>query len=100
MKTLSLETDYKIKLPLDWVKEFRTLRRHINDRICKGCSSCTFREDGMDKAPGNVETASGSQIVWKVVFKEERHRQNANPLGEMTFVFHRTRWLKCGQGVA
>ena len=22
MKTLSLETDYKIKLPLDWVKDF------------------------------------------------------------------------------
>ncbi len=23
MKTLALETDYKIKLPLDWVKELR-----------------------------------------------------------------------------
>ena len=39
----------------------------------------------MDKTPGNCRNCIGSQIVWKVVFNEERRRQNANPFGEMTF---------------
>lgn len=65
----------------------RTLRRHINDVFARDAHiALALREDAAWVKPQEiVETASGSQIVWKVVFKEERHRQNANPLGEMTF---------------
>ena len=65
----------------------RTLRRHINDAFARDVHiALALREDAAWIKPQEiVETASGSQIVWKVVFKEERHRQNANPLGEMTF---------------
>ena len=65
----------------------RTLRRHINDAFARDAHiALALREDAAWVKPQEiVETASGSQIVWKVVFKEERHRQNANPLGEMTF---------------
>ena len=65
----------------------RTLRRHINDAFARDVHiAFALREDAAWIKPQEiVETASGSQIVWKVVFKEERHRQNANPLGEMTF---------------
>ena len=65
----------------------RTLRRHINDAFARDVRiALALREDAAWIKPQEiVETASGSQIVWKVVFKEERHRQNANPLGEMTF---------------
>ncbi|MCE2413285.1 TIR domain-containing protein [Candidatus Poribacteria bacterium] len=65
----------------------RTLRRHINDTFARDVHiALALREDAAWVKPQEiVETASGSQIVWKVVFKEERHRQNANPLGEMTF---------------
>ena len=65
----------------------RTLRRHINDAFARDIHiALALREDAAWIKPQEiVETASGSQIVWKVVFKEERHRQNANPVGEMTF---------------
>ena len=65
----------------------RTLRRHINDAFARDVHiALALREDAAWVNPQEiVETASGSQIVWKVVFKEERHRQNANPFGEMTF---------------
>ena len=65
----------------------RTLRRHINDAFARDVHiALALREDAAWIKPQEiVETASGSQIVWKVVFKEERHRQNANPFGEMTF---------------
>ena len=65
----------------------RTLRRHINDAFARDVHiALALREDAAWVKPQEiVETASGSQIVWKVVFKEERHRQNANPVGEMTF---------------
>ena len=65
----------------------RTLRRHINDAFAKDVHiALALREDAAWVKPQEIiETTSGSQIVWKVVFKEERHRQNANPLGEMTF---------------
>ena len=65
----------------------RTLRRHTSDVFARDVRiALAFREDAAWVKPQEiVETASGSQIVWKVVFKEERHRQNANPLGEMTF---------------
>ena len=65
----------------------RTLRRHINNAFARDAHiAFALREDAAWVKPQEiVETASGSQIVWKVVFKEERHRQNGNPLGEMTF---------------
>ncbi len=36
MKTLSLETDYKIKLPFDWVKELGLESGVLIDRIDDG----------------------------------------------------------------
>ena len=65
----------------------RTLRRHINDTFARDVHiALAFREDAAWVKPQEiVETASGSQIVWKVVFKEEKHRQNESPLGEVTF---------------
>ena len=66
---------------------FRTLRRHINDAFARDAHiALALREDAAWVKPQEiVETASGSQIVWKAVFNEERHKQNANPFGEMTF---------------
>ena len=65
----------------------RTLRRHINEAFARDVHiALALREDAAWVKPQEIgETASGSHIVWKVVFKEERHRQNANPLGGMTF---------------
>ena len=65
----------------------RTLRRHINNAFARDIHiALALREDAAWVKPQEiVETASGSQIVWKVVFKEERHRQNGDPLGEVTF---------------
>ena len=63
----------------------RTLRRHINDRFARD-AHIALREDAAWVKPQEiVETASGSQIVWKAVFSEERQRQNRDPLGEFTF---------------
>ena len=65
----------------------RTLRRHINNAFARDARiALALREEAAWVKPQEiVEAASGSQIVWKAVFNEERHRQNANPLGEMTF---------------
>ncbi len=65
----------------------RTLRRHINDAFARDVHiALALREDAAWVKPQEiVETASGSQIVWKVVFNEERRRQNGDPLGEVTF---------------
>ena len=65
----------------------RTLRRHINDAFARDANiAFALREDAAWVKPQEiVETASDSQNVWKVVFKEERQRQNRDPLGEMTF---------------
>ena len=65
----------------------RTLRRHINDAFARDVHiALALREDAVWVKPQEiVETTSGSQNVWKVVFKEERHRQNSSPLGEVTF---------------
>ena len=65
----------------------RTLRRHINDAFARDAHiALALREDAAWVKPQEiVETASGSQIVWKAVFNEERHRQNGDPLGEFTF---------------
>ena len=65
----------------------RTLRRHINDVFARDVRiALALREDAAWVKPQEiVETASGSQIVWKVVFNEERQRQNGDLLGEVTF---------------
>lgn len=65
----------------------RTLRRHINDAFARDVHiALALREDAAWVKPQEiVETASDSQIVWKVVFNEERRRQNGDPLGEFTF---------------
>ena len=65
----------------------RTLRRHISDRFTRNVHiALALREDAAWVKPQEiVETASGSQIVWKAVFNEERHRQNGDLLGEITF---------------
>ncbi|MDE0424649.1 MAG: TIR domain-containing protein [Candidatus Poribacteria bacterium] len=65
----------------------RTLRRHINDAFARDVHiALALREDAAWVKPQEiVETTSGSQIVWKVVFNEERRRQNGDPLGEVTF---------------
>ena len=65
----------------------RSLRRHIRDAFTRDAFiAFALGEDAAWVKPQEiVETASGSQIVWKAVFNAERHRQNANPFGEMTF---------------
>ena len=65
----------------------RTLRRHINDVFARDVRiALALREDAAWVKPQEiVETASGSQSVWKVVFNEERQRQNEDTLGEVTF---------------
>ncbi len=65
----------------------RTLRRHVNDAFARDVSiAFAIREDAAWVSPEEiVETTSGSQIVWKVVFTEERQKQNMDPLGEVTF---------------
>ena len=65
----------------------RTLRRHINEAFARDVHiALALREDAAWVKPQEiVETTSGSQNVWKVVFTEERHRQNMDPLGEITF---------------
>ena len=65
----------------------RSLRRHISEAFARDIFiALALREDAAWVSPQEiVETTSGSQIVWKVVFKEKRHRQNESPLGELTF---------------
>ena len=56
----------------------RTLRRHINEAFARDVHiALALREDAAWVKPQEiVETTSGSQNVWKVVFTEERQRQN------------------------
>ena len=65
----------------------RSLRRHTSESFARDVHiAFALGEDAAWVKPQEVvQIASGSQTVWKVVFKEESHRQNANPLGEMTF---------------
>ncbi len=83
-------TEISIELLPDSLEEtafLRTLRRHINDAFTRDVHiAFALREDATWVKPQDiVETTSGSQNVWKVVFKEERHKQNGDPLGEITF---------------
>ena len=65
----------------------RSLRSHISEVFARDVHiALALREDAAWVKPQEiVETASGSQIVWKVVLNVERHRKNGNPLGEITF---------------
>ena len=65
----------------------RTLRRHINDTFARDAHiALALREDAAWVKPQEIiETASGSQIVWKAIFNKEKHRQNGSPLGDFTF---------------
>lgn len=67
----------------------RTLRRHINDAFARDVYiGLALREDAAWVKPQEiVETTSDSQIVWKVIFNEERYKQKGDPLGEFTFGF-------------
>ena len=65
----------------------RSLRRHISAAFARDIFvALALRDDAAWVKPREiVETASGSRIVWKAVFSEERHRQNRDPFGELTF---------------
>ena len=65
----------------------RSLRRHISEVFARDVHiALALREDAAWVKPQEiVEAASGSQIVWKVIFNEERHKQNGDILGEVTF---------------
>ncbi|MDE0484410.1 MAG: TIR domain-containing protein [Candidatus Poribacteria bacterium] len=65
----------------------RSLRRHISEAFARDIFiALALREDAAWVKPQEiVETTFGSQIIWKVVFNEERHRQNGDPLSEVTF---------------
>ena len=65
----------------------RTLRQHIGDAFTRDVYvALALRNDAAWVKPKDIsDTVSGSQIVWKVVFTEERHRQNRNTLNEITF---------------
>ncbi len=65
----------------------RSLRRYISEAFAREIFiALALGEDAAwVRHQEIVETTSGSQIVWKVVFNEERHRQNRGPLGEITF---------------
>ena len=63
------------------------LRRHINDAFTRDAFiAFALGEDAAWVKPQEVvQIASGSQTVWKIVLKEERHKQNGSPLGDFTF---------------
>lgn len=65
----------------------RSLRRHNREAFSRDVKiALALREDAAWVKPQKIEeTASDSQIFWKVVFQEERHRQNSNPFSEMAF---------------
>ncbi len=65
----------------------RSLRSHISEVFARDIFiALALGEDAAWVTPKEVvQTASGSQIVWKVVLNVERHRKNGNPLGEITF---------------
>ena len=65
----------------------RSLRRHTSDSFARDAHiAFAHGEDAAWVRPQEVvQIADGSQTVWKIILKEERHRQNANPLGDFTF---------------
>ena len=65
----------------------RTLRRHISDAFAREVFiPFVLGEDAAWVKPVDIaQTASGSQIVWKVILKERGVRQDENLFGDMTF---------------
>ena len=65
----------------------RSLRRHTSEAFARDVRiAFALGDDAAWVKPVNIgQTASGSQIVWKVVLNEDKHKQNANPFGETTF---------------
>jgi hypothetical protein len=65
----------------------RSLRRHINDAFARNVFiAFALGEDAAWVKPQEVvQIAYGSQTVWKIILKEERHKQNGSPLGDFTF---------------
>ena len=66
---------------------FRSLRKRISEVFARDIFiALALRDDAAWVKPKEVvEITSGSKIVWKVAFKEEKHKQNKDPLGEFTF---------------
>ena len=65
----------------------RSLRRHINDAFARDVHiAFALGEDAAWVKPQEVvQIADGSQTVWKIILKEERHKQNGSPHGNFTF---------------
>ena len=65
----------------------RTLRRHISEAFTRDVFiAFALGEDAAWVKPQEVvQTASGSQTVWKIILKEERQKQNGSPLSDFTF---------------
>ena len=65
----------------------RSLRRHISEAFTRDVFiAFALGEDAAWVKPQEVvQIASGSQTVWKIILKEERHKQNGSPLGDFTF---------------
>ncbi len=68
MKTLALETDYKIKLPLDWVKEFGlesgiVIERTDDGILIRPCTVQTWDEVYAEKLIiGNTSALDLSEV--------------------------------------
>ena len=64
-----------------------SLRRHISETFTRDVFiAFALGEDAAWVKPQEVvQIASGSQTVWKIILKEERHKQNGSPLGDFTF---------------
>ena len=63
MKTLSLETDHKIKLPLDWVKEL-------------GLESCVV----IERVDGGILIRPNTEQTWDDIYAEKLKTENRSVL--------------------
>ncbi|MDE0017296.1 MAG: TIR domain-containing protein [Candidatus Poribacteria bacterium] len=65
----------------------RSLRTHISQAFTRDVFiAFALGEDAAWVKPQEVvQIASGSQTVWKIILKAERHKQNGSPLGDFTF---------------
>ena len=65
----------------------RSLRKHISVSFARDVHiAFALGEDAAWVKPQEVvQIAYGSQTVWKIILKEERHKQNGSPLGDFTF---------------
>ena len=65
----------------------RSLRTHISQAFTRDVFiPFALGEDAAWVKPQEVvQIASGSQTVWKIILKAERHKQNGSPLDDFTF---------------